>query len=534
MPMRLIKLLSIFLVFLLFLTNRSFAQFGAMPPFTISIEAIPGTTIPGMHSFAFAKSGDKWLIIGGRTVGLHGLNVSGSFPPEYKNDKVTVIDTSTWTSYSADLNQLPWAVADPMRSTNMEYIQEGDYLYMIGGFGYDSTVTKFVTFSVLTAIHVDDMIDAVINAQPIASHIRQISDAEFVICGGELGKIGNDYYLGFGHSFKGRYDHAPGSPLFIQNYNEQIKKFNLTDDGTTISISGWSFQADTNNFHRRDMNMGPIINYDNSFGLRAYGGVFQKAWELPFREPITINAGATTVHTYQQVMSHYTCAMLPVYDSSTQNMYTTFFGGISLYDYDTGTGSVNIDTLCPFISDVTTLTAHSSGLFEETILPVQLPGLLGSNARFVLNDAVAHYSNEVLRLRNMPNTKTLAGYIFGGIRAEAGNFGNSTANDSVYRIYITPNNNVGIEEINSVQNAQLFPNPGNNTTTLIFTLKNDEQVNIGLFDITGSKVIQLADEEMHKGNQKISIDISKLNSGIYICNVQTTSCNRLLKLVVNR
>ncbi|MGZ4079066.1 MAG: hypothetical protein ACXVDW_16445, partial [Bacteroidia bacterium] len=87
---------SCFLLFNLFII-KSFAQYGAMPPFTIQIEAINGINIPGFHSFAFAQSGDKWLFIGGRTNGLHGVNSSDGFPPEFKNDAVTVVDTSTWT-----------------------------------------------------------------------------------------------------------------------------------------------------------------------------------------------------------------------------------------------------------------------------------------------------------------------------------------------------------------------------------------------------------------------------------------------------
>ena len=112
---------SLFVSFLsLILTvTSSFAQFGTMPPFTVQLEPVITTPLPGLHSFAFARSGDKWLFIGGRTNGLHGLNSSGAFDPEYKNDNVIVIDTTTWNYYTADLNQLPLNIADPMRSSNM-------------------------------------------------------------------------------------------------------------------------------------------------------------------------------------------------------------------------------------------------------------------------------------------------------------------------------------------------------------------------------------------------------------------------------
>ncbi|HEY6159759.1 MAG TPA: hypothetical protein VI112_01010, partial [Bacteroidia bacterium] len=49
------------------------AQFGAQPPFVFDLEAV-NANLPGHHSFAFAQAGNKWLIIGGRTTGLHGMS----------------------------------------------------------------------------------------------------------------------------------------------------------------------------------------------------------------------------------------------------------------------------------------------------------------------------------------------------------------------------------------------------------------------------------------------------------------------------
>jgi hypothetical protein len=522
-----------FLLFFIALGTQAIAQFGQMPPFSIQLEAITGTNLPGVHSFAFAQSQDKWLIIGGRTNGLHGLNSNDGFPSEYKNDNVMVIDTSTWQHYTASLNQLPWNIADPMRSTNMQYIREGNYLYMIGGFGYDSTSENYVTFPTLTAVHIDNMINAVINALPIASSIRQVQDTNMAVCGGELGKIGNEYYLSFGHKFQGVYADPP-VPLFTQEYSNRIKKFNLSDDGTTMSLSGFTYLSDTNNFHRRDLNMGPVINPDGSFGLCAYGGVFKKDVNLPYREPISINASGTTVHSYQQVMSQYTCALLPIYDSVSKNMYTTLFGGISLYNYNTPPlNTVTYDSLVPFINDITTITSYSSGMWEETVLPAQLPGLLGSNAKFVLNENMAHYSNDVIKIRDLSNSKVLAGYLYGGIRAQQGNFGVSAANDTIYRIYVTPNNTaISVNENSEIQNILIYPNPSLHSTNLLFSLRNNQKIKVSLLDLAGKIVLEIADEEMQKGNQQVKINTGKLSKGVYFCRIEGMNVQKTLKLVI--
>jgi hypothetical protein len=514
--------------------DTAHAQYGQMPPFTISMEAITTSVIPGLHSFAFARSGDKWLIIGGRTNGLHGLNSSDGFPPEYKNEDVIVIDTTTWTFYSADLNQLPYNLADPLRSTNMQYVQDGDHLYMTGGFGYDSIAGIFVTFPKLSAIHVDNMIDAVINAQPIAPHIRQVTDTTFAICGGEMGKIGSDYYLCFGHNFGGRYSDPP-TPLFTQQYSEKITKFTMSDDGTSISFGTFNVSTDTNNFHRRDLNMGPIVQPDGSFALSAYGGVFKKTQNLPFREPITISPAAISLSPYLQVMSQYTCALLPVYDSVTQNMYTTFFGGISLYDFIDSTGLVMQDSLVPFIDDITTLTKHADGTYEETVLPIALPGLLGSNAKFVVNEAIAHYSNEVIHLRKLPNTKVLAGYLFGGIRAQEGNFGSSSANDTIYRIYLTPSYPSDVNGQNQeLRNITIFPNPAKDNVTVSLTLLQTQQVSVIIEDVMGKQVMVTDAGKLPEGNQKISINTNQLKQGVYLCRIRSERAEKTLKLVVGK
>jgi hypothetical protein len=511
------------------------AQYGKLPPFQLQLEAIGGTNIPGLHSFAFAQSGDKWLFIGGRTNGLHGLNTNDGFPGERQNNAVIVIDTVTWNFYQADLNQLPINIAAPMRSTNMEYIQNGDYLYMAGGYGYDSVLENFVTYPTLTAVHVNNMIDAVIHAKPIASCIRQVSDTNMRVCGGDLVKLGSDYYLMFGHNFKGTYDPNAASPIFTQVYSNRIKKFSLADNGTTMSVSNFSYITDTTNFHRRDLTTCPFIKPDGSFGVGAYGGVFKKNADMPYLEPIFLSANGTTeVKTYQQVMSQYTCAVLPVYDAVGKNMYTTFFGGISLYDYNIGTGLVVRDTTLPFINDITTLSTFANGSMEERVLPLQLPGLLGSNAKFILNKAASSYSNEVINLQQLPKTQSLVGYIIGGIKAEKGSLGKSAANTAIYRVYLTPSPALSIDESSNVQQLGLFPNPASQQATLEFTLRNTERIQIRLTDITGKELVLVMDEQLQKGTHQVIIPVSNCKTGFYLCEVQSASGKLVQKLAIRK
>ncbi|MFL5754363.1 MAG: T9SS type A sorting domain-containing protein [Bacteroidia bacterium] len=511
------KIYLIFLFLVLFMQTGLIAQFAPLPPFSISIEkVVTSQTIPGFHSFAFGQLNSKWLVIGGRTNGLHSLNANEGFNPDYNNNFVTVIDTGNWQSYYSCLSNLPYSVADPLRSSNMQYFQDGDYLYMVGGYGRDSVQNKFVTFNTLSSIRIDSMIDAVMNGQPIAPYIRQITNPSLKLCGGDLQKVGPDFYLMFGQIFTGRYDHGFGSGLFLQKYQNEIRKFNIVNTGGSISVTNFSARADTNNFHRRDLTVSPIINSAGQQSLMAFGGVFQKDADIPYLEPIEIGVNADSVYAYQQVMSHYTCANIPVYDSVNQDMYTTFLGGISINDYDPNTNTVIGDTLVPFISDITTFTKRANGLMEESILPVQLPYLLGSNAKFVLRTDVPQYANGVINLKAITG-RILAGYLLGGISADAPNQSTTTvANDTVYRIYIDPAGfNAIAAQKKLISQFNVFPNPANDQVHLDLKMDRKTKLNIKLINNSGKAIKDIFTGEVNPGSQQLHIGTSELSSGLY-------------------
>ncbi|MGB4851352.1 MAG: hypothetical protein WBQ38_03470, partial [Ignavibacteria bacterium] len=160
-------------------------------PYSIEIEEtlMPGT--PAIHSFAFAQSGGKWLFIGGRTNGLHGFTPATAFPKQFSNKNIFVVDPVSMQTWSRNIFlDLPFTVTDQFRSSNMESVQIGNKLYIIGGYGYDSTVNSLKTFSILSVIDVNEIITAVINGNSIAPFVRQITDSRMQVTGGELEKLG--------------------------------------------------------------------------------------------------------------------------------------------------------------------------------------------------------------------------------------------------------------------------------------------------------------------------------------------------------
>ncbi len=467
------------------------AQYGPQPPFTIEVEPVATTNpLPGLHSCAFAQSGSKWLFVGGRINGLHGFSTNDNFPVEYANTNIVVIDTASWQYYMATVNNLPQAIADPLTSTNMQFVQDGNYLYMTGGFGWDSVTNRYTTFPTLTAIHVNDMINAVMGSTSIAPHIRQLTDTNMRVCGGEMLKFNGHFYLFFGHDFRGRYSDPP-VPTFTQVYNEQIRQFDLVDNGTTIQVTNYVAYTDTNNFHRRDLNVSPMLYPNGSFGAEVLSGVFRKNVDLPVLNPITFNGTTAVVDSsFDQLFNNYTCPILPVFDSVHGSNYTVLFGGMSLYDYNPQSGLPVYDSLVPFVADISCMMRDANGQHGQGILPATMPGLRGTNARFIPVHSAPYYSNDVLRLRNITN-RLLVGYIAGGIRSDLPNRPNTTAvHDTIYRVYLTPDQLLLSAGNNSLKPSflHIYPNPANDKLTVRIKLETADELQLDVFDVQGRVV----------------------------------------------
>ena len=119
-----------------------------------------------------------------------------------------------------------------------------------------------------------------------------------------------------------------GNPSYTQVYTDAIRKFNLSDDGTNITITHLPTITDANNLHRRDYNAVPQILPDGAEGITVFSGVFQPTIDLPFLNSVTIDSTAYSVNnSFQQFYNHYHCAVLPLYAAATNEMHSIFFRG---------------------------------------------------------------------------------------------------------------------------------------------------------------------------------------------------------------
>jgi hypothetical protein len=510
----------------------------------IHLEFVPiiGETVPGYHSFAYATYGSKWLLIGGRTNGLHGLNSNSNFETEYANNNIIVIDTVDWQWSTASLNQLSVAHADPLRSTNMQFSQKGDRLYIVGGYGWDSTNAMFTTFPFITAVDVPGLINAVETGDSISPHLGFYLDSSMAVSGGELEEINDTFYIVGGHKFEGRYSDQ-NNGQFTQTYTDAIRSFTIVDivPSGPFGPFNQSEIIDTNNFHRRDLNVVKL-EFDEGPQLAILGGVFRKDKNLPFTKPMYFDGQNTQVFTtVNQRYNQYTSANFTIYDdwAGTNDNAVILIGGM-------GTHKTNdaYDSLVPFVKTVSLLNFSTNGpdsLFgmwswEKQFYNDSLPGYLGTNAIFVLGNGVDTTHGAISRsylpfLFDEP--RKFVGYLFGGIRGTAPNNAVSSANDTIYRVYVKGELVAGVEEIpTSLALKNMFPNPATDVVTLQMDLKKTQVVSISVLSIDGKKQQVNYAGKLQAGNQNISLNTTGLAAGMYFIAIETPEGRLVKKLTI--
>lgn len=442
-------------------------------PYEVQLTPINVANLPGLHSYAFGQHNGKWLIVGGRKDGVHARQPFNAFPGAQNNTDLYVVDIASAQSWSASVNSLPTALKEQLQSTNMNFHQDGNSLYIIGGYAFSATANDHITFDKLTSIDVPNLIDAIVNGTSITAYFKQIAHPIFQNTGGQLGKIGNEFYLVGGQIFTGRYN-PMNNPTFVQTYLSKIQKFTIDNSGSQLSFSNYSEVTDAVHLHRRDYNLVPQVFPDGEAGYTISSGVFQINVDLPYLYPVDVKSGGYFPQTqFNQYLSNYHSGKVGLYDQAQHNMHSLFFGGISQYYYDGAT--LVQDNNVPFVKTISRVTRAADGSLTEHHFPVEMPNLKGAGAEFIPNTSLAHFDNEVIKLNEIPATEFVIGHLFGGIQsptlnAFSNNQTNATAADpTVYEVKLVydPNLTVAVIDGKNPFSFSVTPNPTSNDTLRI-------------------------------------------------------------------
>lgn len=464
--------------------------------YEVQLNPIQINGLSGLHSYAFAQDANKWLIIGGRRDGLHARQPFNAFPASQNNDSIYVIDIVTQQFWSASLNSLPIGMKEQLQSTNMNFYQDNDSLYIIGGYGYSNTAVDHITYPNLTSVQVSGLMNAIVNQASILTYFKQITNQNMAITGGQLGKLGNTFYLVGGHRFDGRYN-PMGHNTYTQTYSNQIRKFELNNSGSSITVSNYSAITDAVHLRRRDYNLLPQIFPDGTEGYTISSGVFQSNVDLPFLYPVDITSNGHFPNTgFNQYLSNYHSAKACFYDSLNNEMHSLFFGGMSQYYYQNGT--LIQDNNVPFVKTISRITRYADSSLSEFQLATEMPNFKGASAEFIINQNLPHTESEVIKISDIQGDTISIGHIFGGILSNSLNpFGSNqtsttSADPSIYEVILIRQNSTSINEIKDEGRAPLriFPNPAKAAFTASINLANHSKVYYFLSNTLGQVITE--------------------------------------------
>jgi len=516
------QLTILFLAILM--TTLGFAQ---QIPFNYSVKLKPitVTNLPGLHSFAVGQSGGKWLVMGGRKDGLHARQPFNAFPAANNNTDIYVIDINTLQFWSASVNSLATGLKEQLQSTNMNFYQDNDTLYIIGGYGYSNTALDHITFPNLTSVLVSGLITAITNSTSITPYFKQITDQNFAVNGGQLGKIGNSFFLVGGHRFDGRYN-PMGNPTYTQTYVDGIKKFNINNSGAQLSYTNYTLTTDQVHLHRRDYNLVPQIFPNGEEGYTISSGVFQIGVDLPFLYPVDVkSSGHTPQPNFNQYLSNYHSAKIALYDSINNTMHSIFFGGMSQYSYINNV--LTQDNNVPFVKTISRVSRDASGNLQENVFSNEMPALIGASSEFIPNHNIPHYKSEIIKLSSVIADSVLLGHIYGGIYSPQINpfTTNQTsvtnAHNTTYEVWLVKSQFTGLKPLNGSNplRVSVFPNPTKSNINLSFDLPYESDLELFVTDINGKIIFAKNFGKLSKGKQIIDISNRiKLSSGLYTFN----------------
>ena len=512
---------NILIVFLVIFFQSSIAQ--STFEYDVVLTPVSISGLPGLHSYAFAQHNGKWLIIGGRKDGVHARQPFNAFPDAQNNTTIYVVDVVTQQSWTASVNVLPVGLKEQLQSTNMNFYQDGDALFIVGGYAYSTTAADHKTFNNLTSVDVPNLINAIIAGTPITSYFKQIANDVFAITGGQLGKIGSTFYLVGGHRFDGRYN-PMNNPTFTQAYSNAIRKFTIDNSGASLSYANYEEVVDAVHLHRRDYNLLPQVFPNGELGYTISSGVFQIAVDLPFLYPVDIKAGGYFSQTqFNQYLSNYHSGKACLYDATNNRMHNLFFGGMSQYYYSGGT--LVQDNTVPFVRTISRTTRLADGSLLEYQLPVEMPNLKGAGAEFIPNESLPHYSNEVIQLSNISDDEFVIGHLFGGIQSSSASAftDNQTsltsADPTVYEVKLVKNTALSSQQIDGSNPFTLTvsPNPAlNDVVRIQFEMPYVSKVGYIISTLDGKIAEEGEIEDVRMGRNAMDFSLASAKSNIVI------------------
>ncbi|MEX1192399.1 MAG: S8 family serine peptidase [Brumimicrobium sp.] len=89
-----------------------------------------------------------------------------------------------------------------------------------------------------------------------------------------------------------------------------------------------------------------------------------------------------------------------------------------------------------------------------------------------------------------------------------------------YSLYVEdPNSTASVDEENLEEGINIYPNPSDDQITIDYNLSENTDVHLEILDATGRKIATHEMQNQSVGKQSLTVSVSHLSNGIYICNL---------------
>ena len=177
----------------------------------------------------------------------------------------------------------------------------------------------------------------------------------------------------------------------------------------------------------------------------------------------------------------------------------------------------------PYVQNAAVAAFNAS---ENNLAVTFTNGSIGKQMRFEWDFGVASSTNDTSTLQNPSYTYAEKGDYLVTLKVM------SPCGDSTIAKTVNVVGNVGVNEVQNVNNVSLYPNPTSDVTNVSFDLTENTNVTINLFDISGRVVKTIPTQFLTSGNNNITIQTSDVNAGVYFANISTDKFSKTYRLVI--
>jgi hypothetical protein len=295
-------------------------------------------------------------------------------------------------------------------------------------------------------------------------------------------------------------------------------------------------------------------DYVMQYTVAADADPWAGAWKAV--TPFTISATncIVTVMVWKDVASNFDLKLEPPnVDHNVPNTVTGQWEQLTFdYTSDIGTESTTL-TLIPDFPDTRTAgsVAYIDNIqFSQAPVPVELASFTASviNKEVHLSwNTASEKNNSGFEVQRSADNKTFSriGFVSGRGTSNESNvysyIDRSVSGTLYYRLKQVDfdgtykySKTVEVSSLSPVQFSlsQNYPNPFNPSTTISYSLPQDNFVSLKVYNVLGNEVATLVNEQITAGAHKVNFNASNLSSGVYYYTIRTGNFTSTKKLML--